>query len=376
MGENMVYIIKKNVKGETYYYVNHSVRLGGRVKTVSYYLGKGPFTQSEIEFLVKEKSQMILLEAEFLKIFSKKLEYEEHILPTSFINIIERLKEINRIMAPFNKSYFEKFEENLRLRYVHGSTAIEGNTLSLRDAQLILEEDTPAGNTLREMYEVLNYNELFKYLRSYGGDITLKFILMIHQILMKNIDDENAGRLRNIDISISGSDYDPTPFPVLEDELNNMIEWYKEKKLTMFPVELACQFHQKFVEIHPFIDGNGRVSRELLNFILIRNNYPRLVIPFERRGVYLRCIDIGNSGELAPFIIFISGLLIEDSFRPVDTFFKQLKEKIKEEKYSSDISKELDNTMSDYKEILEIIKGMEGRIENLNLNELRKGKWK
>ena len=68
--------------------------------------------------------------------------------------------------------------------------------------------------------------------------------------------------------------------------------------------------------------------------------------------------------------------MIEDSFRPVDTFFKQLKEKIKEEKYSSDISKELDNTMSDYKEILEIIKGMEGRIENLNLNELRKGEWK
>lgn len=372
----MVYIIKKNVNGETYYYVNHSVRLEGRVKTVSYYLGKGPFTQSEIEFLVKEKSQMILLEAEFLKIFSKKLEYEEHILPTSFINIIERLKEINRIMAPFNKSYFEKFEENLRLRYVHGSTAIEGNTISLRGAQLILEEDTPAGNTLREMYEILNYNELFKFLKGYGGDITLKFILKIHEMLMKNIDDENAGALRNIDISISGSDYDPTPFPVLEDELNNLIDWYKEKKLTMFPVELACQFHQKFVEIHPFIDGNGRVSRELLNFILIRNNYPRLVIPFERRGVYLRCIDIGNSGELTPFIIFISGLLIEDSFRPVDTFFKQLKEKIKEEKYSSDISKELDNTMDDYKEILEIIKGMEGRIENLNLNELRKGKWK
>lgn len=374
--DKMVYIIKKNVNGENYYYLNHSVRMGGRVKTVSQYLGKGPFTQSQIEYLVKEKSQMILLEAEFLKIFSKKLEYKDHILPTSFINIIERLKEINRIMAPFNKSYFDKFEENLRLRYVHGSTAIEGNTLSLRDAQLILEEDTPAGNTLREMYEILNYKDLFKFLRSYSGDINLKFILKIHEILMKNIDDENAGSLRNIDISISGSDYDPTPFPVLEDELNNLIDWYKEKKLTMFPVELACHFHQKFVEIHPFIDGNGRVSRELLNFIFIRNNYPRLVIPFERRGVYLRCIDIGNSGEITPFIIFISGLLIEDSFKPAETFFRQLKEKIKEEKYSTDISTELDSTMNDYKEILGIIRGMEGRIENLNLNELRKGKWK
>ena len=372
----MVYIIKKNVNGEIYYYLNHSVRVGGRVKTVSHYLGKGPFTQSQIEYLVREKSQMILLEAEFLKIFSKKLEYKEHILPTSFINIIERLKEINRIMVPFNKSYFEKFEDNLRLRYVHGSTAIEGNTLSLRDAQLILEEDTPAGNTLREMHEILNYGDLFKFLRGYNGDITLKLILKIHEILMKNIDDENAGSFRNIDISISGSDYDPTPFPVLEDDLNILIDWYKEKKLTMFPIELACHFHQKFVEIHPFIDGNGRVSRELLNFILIQNNYPRLVIPFERRGIYLRCIDIGNSGELNPFIIFISGLLIEDSFKPVDIFFNQLKEKIKEETYSIDISNELDNTMNDYKEILGLIKGMEGRIENLNLNELRKGKWK
>ncbi len=372
----MVYLIKKNVKGETYYYLNHSVRLGGQVKTISYYLGKGPFNRTEIESLLKEKSQLILLEGEFLKIFSKKLEYNEHILPASFINIVERLKEINRIMAPLNKSYFEKFEENLRLRYVHGSTAIEGNTLSLREAQLILEEDTPAGNSLREMHEILNYKDLFRFLTKYTGDINLKFILKIHEILMKNIDYENAGKIRNIDISISGSDYDPTPFPVLEDELNTLINWYKEKKLTMFPIELASHFHQKFVEIHPFIDGNGRVSRELLNYILLKNNYPRLVIPFERRGVYLRCIDIGNSGDLTPFIIFVSGLLIEDSFKPVSTFFDQLKEKIRKEKYSKDISNELDNTMKDYGEILEIIKKMEGRIENLNLNELRKGKWR
>ena len=372
----MVYLIKKNINGEIYYYLNHSVRMGRRVKTVSHYLGKGPFSQSEIEFLVKQKSQMILLEAEFLKIFSKRSGHIDHILPTSFINILERLKEINRIMAPFNKSYFEKFEDNLRLRYVHGSTAIEGNTLSLRDAQLILEEDTPAGNTLREMHEILNYKGLFKFLRDYTGDINLKLILKIHEMLMKNIDDENAGTLRNIDISISGSDYDPTPFPVLEDELNSLINWYNEKRLTMFTVELACHFHQKFVEIHPFIDGNGRVSRELLNFILLQNKYPRIVIPFERRGVYLRCIDIGNSGELTPFIIFVSGLLIEDSFKPVATFFNQLKEKIKEEKYSSDISNQLDNTMNDYTEILKTIRDMEGKIENLNLTELRKGKWK
>ena len=100
------------------------------------------------------------------------------------------------------------------------------------------------------------------------------------------------------------------------------------------------------------------------------------MIPFERRGVYLRCIDIGNSGDIVPFVIFISGLLIEDSFKPVDTFFEQLKGKISDEHYSSEISMELDNTMSDYKDILSIIKGMEGRIEKLNLNELRKGKWK
>jgi len=241
---------------------------------------------------------------------------------------------------------------------------------------LILEEDTPAGNTLREMYEILNYKELFKFMRRYTGDINLKLILKIHETLMKNIDDENAGALRNIDISISGTDYDPTPSPVIEDEINSLIDWYKGKKHFTPPVELACTFHQKFIEIHPFIDVNSRVSRELLNFILIKNNYPRLVIPFERRGVYLRCIDIGNTGDLIPFIIFISGLLIEDSFKPVVTFFEQLKGKITGENYSSEISLELDNTINDYKEILDIIKGMEGRIEKLNLNELRKGKWK
>ncbi len=372
----MVYLIKKNVKGEVYYYLNHSVRLGSRVKTISYYIGKGPFSQSEIEYLIKEKSQMLLLEAEFLKIFSKKSNYEHHLLPISFINIIERLKEINRLMAPLNKSYFDKFEEDLRLRYVHESTAIEGNTLSLRDAQLLLEEDVPAGSTLREMYEILNYKELFKFLRTYKGDISLKLILKIHEILMKNIDDENAGKLRNIDISISGSDYDPMPFPVLEEELDILVGWYKENRAKMFPIELASYFHQKFVEIHPFIDGNGRVARELLNFILLQSNYPRLVIPFERRGVYLRCIDIGNLTDYTPFTIFISGLLIEDSFRSVYVFFEQFKKKIKEEIYSTEISNELDNTIASYKEILSIIRGMEGKIENLNLNQLRKGKWK
>ncbi len=372
----MVYLIKKNVRGEIYYYLNHSVRMGEKVKTISHYLGKGPFTKSEIESLITQKTQTILLEAEFLKIFSKKSKYEEHILPSSFVNTLERLKDINNLMAPLNKSYFDKFEDDLRLRYVHESTAIEGNTLSLRDAQLVLEENTPAGNTLREMHEVLNYKELFNFVKNHTSDLNIKFILKVHEILMKNIDDENAGTFRNIDISISGSDYDPTPFPVLEDELNILIDLYNEKKSTMFPLELACHFHQKFVEIHPFIDGNGRVSRELLNFILIRNKYPRIVIPFERRGIYLRCIDVGNSGELTPFIIFLSGILIEDSFKPVGTFFNQLKENIKQEKYSLDISQELDYTINDYQEILKIIKGMEGRIENLNLKELRKGKWK
>lgn len=372
----MVYLIKKNVGEETYYYLNHSVRAEGKVKTISHYIGKGPYSKSELEFLVNQKAQMIRLEAEFLKIFSKKSKYEEHILPSSFVNTLERLKEINNLMAPLNKSYYEKFENDLRLRYVHESTAIEGNTLSLRDAQLILEEDTPAGNTLREMHEVLNYKELFQFVKSHKGDLNVKFILKIHNILLKNIDDQNAGKFRNIDISISGSDYDPTPFPVLEDELINLIDWYKEKKLTMFPLELACNFHQKFVEIHPFIDGNGRVARETLNFILIRNNYPRIVIPFEKRGIYLRCIDIGNSGELTPFIVFLSGLLIEDSFKPLNTFFAQFKDKLKQELYSLHISKELDSTMNEYRGILEIIKGMEGRIENMNLKDLRKGKWK
>ena len=217
------------------------------------------------------------------------------------------------LLKEFDNSELVRYEEALYTQYVFGTTNIEGNTYTLRETELTLNEGlTVGGKEKREFYEIENYGKLKKYLDTIKSiKINEELIKKIHKIIMENIDDDAAGHFRKVNVGIRGSIFEPVPGIFVEEEINKLIIWYNKNKLKIHPVELASTFHQKFEEIHPFTDGNGRVGRELLRIILKNNGFPTIFIGPKEREEYLKALDTGNSGDLKPINNFTVNNLIK-----------------------------------------------------------------
>jgi len=204
-----------------------------------------------------------------------------------------------------------RYEGTVFARYVQGTTAIEGSTITLRQAVELLEHNvTPAGKSLREVYEIVNFRNLRRFLENYGGDVSERLIRKMHAIIMENLV-ESAGEYRRIQVAIEKADYEPPPAFEVPELMKELIKWYRKNKKTMHPFELAVLLHTKFVTIHPFVDGNGRVARALMNFVLERNSYPTLYLGLEHREKYLDVVAEGNRGNYKPIIDFMCDVYIK-----------------------------------------------------------------
>jgi Fic family protein len=271
------------------------------------------------------------------------------------------------------KNYYpgelEKYRESFDIRYVYHTTAIEGNTLTIQETGLVLDKGlAPARKKLREIHEVENFRKVLEFRRSYKKEITPDFILKLHELIQRNIDDESAGAIRKVQIFISGSNYEPPPAIVVEEELKALIKWYNNNRKKMNPLELAADFHHRFEEIHPFVDGNGRVGRELMNFILQKNGYPAIIIPVERREEYIDALEDAHNGNLKPFLEFLVEIFVEDYAKVIrgnmEKFLQEFGELDQDElqeilemvKWSSELTKKyIEKTP---KHLLEIIQGI------------------
>ena len=209
------------------------------------------------------------------------------------------------------EAVMQNYEAAFRVEYTHNSTAIEGNTLSLMETKLLLEDAiSPGGKHLREIYEVVNHNKAFGYAsRCVAEDKTLdKHIVKdIHAILMENI--MQGGIYRNVNVYITGARHTP-PSP---DEAYRQMEcFYADmdgNKDKMHPIEYAAWTHAEFVKIHPFADGNGRTSRLIMNYQLTAAGYLPVSIPVERRLEYFTALETyACAGDLSPFAVLIGGL--------------------------------------------------------------------
>jgi len=207
-------------------------------------------------------------------------------------------------MSPLPPELVRSLEHKLRIELTHASNAIEGNTLTLRETQLLIDEGiTPAGNkSLREIHEAINHNEAVKllYTKAQKSEAVSEHdVLDLHGVVLKNIDDNWAGRYRNMRVFVTGSPLippNPQKVPALMAEF---IAWLGNE--TSHPVKLAADAHYRFAKIHPFVDGNGRTARLLMNLVLLKYQYPLTVIQSERRAEYITSMDEGDRGEFAPF---------------------------------------------------------------------------
>jgi Fic family protein len=221
----------------------------------------------------------------------------------------EQLLRLDRKRAAFADvaaPTLESFRGRLRVELTYSSNAIEGNTLSLRETQLIVEEGLlpGEGKTLREVYEARNHFAAIQEIErrvAEGREISARAILDLHQVVMREIDPVWSGRLRNGPVFIKGTRHIP---PSVSEGLDALLAWADQSAL--HPVLLAAGTHFWFESLHPFFDGNGRTGRLLLNWQLLRFGFPLTSIQVEERARYLGALDEGHAGNLVPLQTLIA----------------------------------------------------------------------
>lgn len=227
--------------------------------------------------------------------------------------ILEEKLQLLNSKKPFSKNTLKSLHENLILEWTYNSNAIEGNTLTLQETKVVMEGITVGGKSLREHFEVINHREAIAYIEEIvknNESLTEWQIKNIHNLILKNIDIDNAGRYRTENVIISGAKHIPPNFLNLDEEMKNLVKWYNED--TSHPIEKSAKLHSIFVKIHPFIDGNGRTARLLLNFELMKSGYLPVVIKKENRLDYYVALDKSHTtGDYTDFIKIIEQLEIE-----------------------------------------------------------------
>jgi len=225
----------------------------------------------------------------------------------SFFEKVDVLKEqIGNISI--DKIAIKKYEEYFDIAFTYNSCAIEGNTYSLLETKILLEERvTIGGKQLREQYEIINHDEAYKYVKKCikeNKDLTENMLKDIHEILVQNI--FQGGVYRNTEVRISGVEHiPPTPSEAFY-QMKKMFLDYEIFKKEKHPIELAAYMHAEFTRIHPFIDGNGRTARLLMNYILLKNSYLPIIIEKENKLEYIKCLDeYSVRGDLNMFVRFL-----------------------------------------------------------------------
>jgi len=214
-------------------------------------------------------------------------------------------------LRPLPPGLVRKLWEQMQIEFTYNSNAIEGNTLSLRETQLVIQEGiTVRGKSLREHLETRNHPEAIAYVEKLvqkGSTIEEEDdILNIHKLLMRGIDDQNAGKYRTGQVRVAGASFMPPPADRIKPMIKELLQTLKQNPDELGPIELAAFFHHKLAYIHPFLDGNGRTARLLMNVILVRNGYPFTVLLKVDRPKYLRALSKADNGNLVPFTNFVA----------------------------------------------------------------------
>ena len=220
----------------------------------------------------------------------------------------DKLTQLNAL-RPLPASAIHKIKESLSIEWTYNSNSIEGNTLTLRETQIIIQEGlTVGGKTLREHFEAVNHEKAIHYLYSLVADDYLLRgidILSLHELIMKNIDDDFAGRIRNGAVRITGANFNPPAPAKVSELLDELIDFVNNNPLNLNDVEMAAVFHHRLVWIHPFFDGNGRTARLAMNLLLMRNGYPPAIILKNDRKKYYDALNKANNGDYNKLVLMV-----------------------------------------------------------------------
>lgn len=236
------------------------------------------------------------------------------------------LAEIDRLLADYCARraagrILPNVLEAIRVELTYHSNAIEGSTLTLRETQLIIEGKTPAGEKpLREIYEARNHDRALRMLERWAADrppaspLAESDLLEIHAQVLADIEPTSAGRFRSERVRIVGTGFIPPGTQKFDALIPRLIDLANRSGI--HPVLQAAELHYNLVAVHPFNDGNGRTARLMMNYHLLRRNYPHAILEIGQRGEYLTALDEANAGKPERFARLIAGC-VDRSIRKV-----------------------------------------------------------
>ncbi len=297
----MVHTEIQEKRGKKYYYRTKAIREGKKIRKERIYLGIN-LTEGEIKKKEKDADKK-------LNVFSVVLTKEEIVF----------LDKIKRDFSKEPKENYENRYEAFCSLFAYDSTGIEGNTLTLSETSYLLFEGiVPKEKSLREINEVINHKKAFDYILNCKKDITKDFILELHKLVVVNTIRldllSQVGKYRTVQVYV-GNSIPPKPQDV-SNEMARLLRWYSTNKRKLHPLVLASYFHTEFEKIHPFVDGNGRVGRLLMNFILHKNNYPMINIPKKKKFKYYQVLqEMHQTGNLQSFVRYLLSLLKKEQLR-------------------------------------------------------------
>jgi Fic family protein len=253
---------------------------------------------------------------------------------------VEQKKARLAELRPIPAVAMEKLRESLMVEWTYHSNGIEGNTLTLQETRVVLEDGiTVGGKTLREHFETLNHHEALAVLQGMvreGYRLRAADILHIHGLVLQRIEKEYAGRYRNAGVRITGANFTPPNALRVDDMMEELIAWVNQKQ-DLSVVVKATIFHHRMVWIHPFFDGNGRTVRLMFNLLLMSAGYPPAIILQQDRKKYYDALNKANQGNYEKLVLMVLQALersldiylshlenTHDAFRPISHVVQEM----------------------------------------------------
>lgn len=266
-------------------------------------------------------------------------------IPKALLKRIDEKLELIQSQRPLPGSLVRKLKEQFSIEMTYNSNAIEGNRLTLKETFLVINEGiTVKGRSLKDHLEAKNHHEAIHYLydlieHEKRQTVSEQLIRSLQQLVIKDIEDQEAGKYRKGNVMITGSSHRPPEAYEVPKLMEELVVWVRKNANKIHPVELAALAHHRLVHIHPFADGNGRTARLFMNLILMQKGYPLVIILKNDRQKYYRALDKadrGNTTDIEKLIaqsversmniylkVFKSGTSASEKFVPLSSLTKK-----------------------------------------------------
>lgn len=261
--------------------------------------------------------------------------YQFDVFDKQLERIHDKKRELDKL-RPIPGYALKSIRESMTIEWTYNSNSIEGNTLTLRETKMVIEEGfTIKGKSLREHFEAVNHQEAIEFVESLASEkyiLTAKDILSVHELVLQKIEKEFAGWFRTFGVRISGANFVPPNALKVDDFMTELVDWVNLSELDI--VIKSTIFHHRFVWIHPFFDGNGRTVRLVFNLLLMKFGYPPAIILKNDRKKYYDALNAANNSNYSKLLL----LIMQAVERSLDIYLSSL-----------------NNTYDDYRPISSIV---------------------